>query len=289
MSISTTPTALVTGAYGYLGSLLRSRLARAGWETIALVRRPRPGDRAVRWSLGERPSNEVLQGVDALVHCAYDFTPRSRHAIWSVNVDGSDLLLRSAASAGVGRILALSSMSAYTGTSQIYGQAKLALERTVLELGGVAVRPGLVYGDAPSGMAGALVKLMRLPLVPLIGGGARQFPVHEDDLARLILEVLESESWNSEVFGIAQPTPVSFKSLLVALSSQRSYQFVPIPWQLVYWSLRLAELMRLPLPLRADSVLGLVRPAPSVPRSRTFPHQLESIRALIGPPPAAKP
>jgi nucleoside-diphosphate-sugar epimerase len=273
--------ALITGAHGYLGSLLRARLGADGWTTTALVRSPRAGERAEQWSLGEAPETSVLEKADALVHCAYDFRPRTARALREANVRGSEVLLHAAHEAGVSRLLSLSSMSAYPGTTQLYGRAKLDIEQVTLDLGGIAVRPGLVYGDSPAGMAGTLLTLTRLPLVPLIGGSsARQFPVHEDDFADAVVSILDADSWVPEVIGIAQPTSISFRDLLGGFASQQGkrIRFVPIPWKLVYYALRGAEVARLPVPLRADSVLGLVRAAPNVPESAEFPELTASLR-----------
>jgi nucleoside-diphosphate-sugar epimerase len=274
--------ALITGAYGYLGSVIRSRLESAGWQTTALVRSPRPGDRAARWRLDSNPGAAPFDGASALVHCAYDLVARTPDDVWRINVAGTAQLLDAAKTHGVDRLLVLSSMSAYPGTRQLYGRAKLAIEESTLAHGGIAIRPGLTYGDDPSGMAGALVKITRLPVVPVIGRRALQFPVHQDDLADAIETVLEASDWVPEVFGVAQPDPVSFRDLLEALARQRgrTCRFVPVPWQLVYWALRLAELSPVQPPLRSDSVLGLVRPAPRVQPSRAFPEMLSQLRTL---------
>ncbi len=274
-------TALVTGAYGYLGSLIRNRLEEEGWKTTALVRRPRPGDRAVAWSLGEAPPPEALRSCRALVHCAYDFHPRSLAASRRVNFEGTELLLRAAGEAGISRTLVLSSMSAYPGTHQIYGRVKLAIEAATMRAGGIAIRPGLVYGDSPGGMTGALVKLGKLPLAPDFGPAARQFPVHEDDLAGVVVAILEAPGWTTEVFGVAQPRSVSFRSLISSLSAGRSRRprFVRTPWWAAFGALRLAEALRL-TPLRADSLLGLVRPASAVPPSAAFPELLSGLREM---------
>jgi nucleoside-diphosphate-sugar epimerase len=274
-------TALVTGAYGYLGSLIRTRLEEAGWMTSALARTPRSGDSAARWSLDAPPPEDLLGSCDALVHCAYDFEPRSREDVWAVNVAGSVQLLDAATKAGVARILVVSSMSAYEGTGQIYGQAKLAIERATLDAGGVAIRPGLVWGDDPRGMAGTLRRLTKLPLLPDLGPGARQFPVHEDDLARTVVEILASPGWTSEVFGVAQPRAVDFRSVLLALADDdgRRHRFVRVPWQALYGVLAVAEKLRVS-PVRADSILGLVRPAPDVPASVAFPDLGTKMREL---------
>lgn len=277
-------TALISGANGYLGSIIRDTLRDAGWETIALVRSPRPRDSAVRWSLGDAAPPDFGGSVDALVHCAYDFTPRSREDVRRVNVDGSRRLLEWASQAGVRRSLVLSSMSAYAGCEQIYGQAKLEIEALTTGLGGVAVRPGLVYGDEPRGMAGTLVKLSRLPVAPDLGPSARQFPVHEEDLTATIRMVLEASGWKPEVFGIAQAEPIDFRTFLSFLAAGQGHdcRFVRVPWRAVYGILRAAEAARVS-PLRADSILGLVQPAPAVPRSSAFPELLGQLRSIDAP------
>jgi len=275
-------TVAITGAYGYIGSLIRSRLDAAGWRTVAFVRSPRRDDDAVPWSLSDGAPVQALRDADALIHCAYDFRPRKRDDIWRVNVLGSAALMHAASEAGIARMIAVSSMSAYQGTSQLYGLAKLALEDTTLALGGVAVRPGVVYGPAPGGIAGALLKVSRLPVVPVLGGPTRLFAVHQDDLADAIVEIIEVPAWTPAVIGIAQPTAVSFPEFLRALAGQqgRRPRFVPVPWRGVYWGLRCAELVTGALPLRSDSVLGLVRPARDVPQSTAFPQLLDGLRSL---------
>jgi hypothetical protein len=49
-----------------------------------------------------------------------------------------------------------------------------------------------------------------------------------------------------------------------AAQENRRCRFVPVPWQPVYWLLRSGELMRLHLPFRADSLLGLIYTAPGL-------------------------
>jgi nucleoside-diphosphate-sugar epimerase len=248
---------------------------------VALVRTPRAGDNAYRWSLGSSAPGEALSGITLLIHCAYDFGQPDPAATWHVNVEGTRLLLQEAAQAGIPRVLSLSSMSAYSGTKQLYGQTKMAIEDITTANGGIAVRPGLVYGLEARGMAGTLMRLTRLPAVPVFRD-ARQFPVHEADFADAILRVAEASEWTPESFGIAQETAVSFTDLLTELArlAGQRCRFVPVPWKSVYYLLRGAEMLRLPLPVRSDSLLGLVRPAPMVPRSTQFPGLLDRLRTI---------
>ncbi len=259
--------AIVTGASGYLGSRISTALERDGWRVQRLVRSPAP-DRPTerRFRLGEQITGDIA--ADLLIHTAYDFTLHRRADIWRVNVDGTSALVAAARAAGVGRIVVLSTMSAYRGTGQLYGRAKLAIEEITAASGGVVVRPGLVYGPRAGGMLGALQRALRLPAVPLIAPSSRQFPVHEDDLVAAIVAIATAERVPPGPIGIAQPTPVTFREILATIASDQGLRprYVPVPWRLVYLAMRAAEAVGVRLPFRADSLLGLVRPAPSVPQ-----------------------
>jgi nucleoside-diphosphate-sugar epimerase len=158
-------------------------------------------------------------------------------------------------------------MSAYEGTAQIYGQAKLAIEAATLQVGGCVLRPGLVYGDRVGGMVAALRRLVRLPLVPIPTGQMRQFTVHEDDFAAVVTAVAQAPAAPARPIGVANPNGVEFRDLLSTLASWqgRSCHFVSVPWQPMYWALRLAEHLPVTLPFRADSLIGLIHPPSSVP------------------------
>jgi nucleoside-diphosphate-sugar epimerase len=181
-------------------------------------------------------------------------------------VEGTHRLLEAAKEAAVGRIIVFSSMSAFAGTSQIYGRAKLDIEAMTIGCGGCAVRPGLVYGDQAGGMAGAMRKLTTLPIVPVIAGGAGVYTVREEDLMRAVARLASATTLEPGTISIAHPSRVTLLNLLRTFAAQedRRCRFVPVPWQLVYWLLRSGELMRLRLPFRADSLLGLIHTAPGL-------------------------
>ena len=266
--MSHAPIAAVTGAHGYLGALFCDALAADGFAIRRLVRNPdvTAGDAAFDLRSGIDPS--ALRDVDVLIHCAYDFTARSRSAIWDSNVYGTRDLLDAAQAAGVRRTILISSMSAYAGTRQLYGRAKLANEIDAQSRGVCIVRPGLVYGPSWGGTAGSLRRLASLPVVPLVGSSTYQFTVHEDDLADGIVELAKAETVPLVPLGFANPSPINFRALLAAMAidaTGRPARFVSVPWRALFAAMRLAELVHVPLPLRADSLLGLMRPAPDVP------------------------
>lgn len=268
----------ITGANGYVGTILRAAFAEEGHEVIAFARSNRvTSDSAAAmvgvaewrpYEIKRPPSGAALSDLDVLIHCAWDLTLVSAGDVWGVNVSGSQHLLRNAADAGVRRVIFISSMSAYKGTRQLYGQAKLACERTASSLGGVSTRLGLVYGPGWGGMAGALRKLTNLPVTPLIGARSHQFTVHEADMAAAMVRIAESDMPLPEPVGLANPEPVPFRRLMkeIAASQGRTLRAVAVPWQLVNGVLKAAEALHVPLPFRSDSILGLVHPAAEVPR-----------------------
>lgn len=263
--------AVVTGASGYLGSRICATLSARGWSVVRLVRSPMPAvGSSFRYDIAAPVDEEVrkvLRSADVLVHAAYDLSVTSRADIWRINVEGTRDLLQEARRANVRRILVLSSMSAYEGTAQLYGQAKLAIEEDTAAVGGCAIRPGVVIGNQPGGMAGALKKLASLPVVPAIAGNPRQYAVREEDLMAAIAALATSEKLPPGPIGVAHPIPVPFRDLLAAVHPWHGRRplFVPLPWRIVYWVLRIGETLGITLPFRADSLLGLVHSAPNVP------------------------
>ena len=279
------PRVAVTGANGYIGGLVAQRYGEAGWDVIRMQRRPEKlpaGGVGRPFTLGQLVSPAALAGIDLLVHCAYDFTVTTPREIYRVNVGGTERLLTAAAEAGVRRTLLVSSMSAYEGTGQVYGRAKLACEALTAAVGGISVRLGLVYGEGRGGMAGALRRLVSAPLVPLVGGRSHQFTVHEADAADGLLAAGSADAPVEGPLGLAHPDPVPFKRLLQGIGRNAGVRprLVPVPWKPVYAAMRCAERAHVRLPLRADSLLGLVRPAPAVPRFEYWRSLGVSVRAF---------
>ena len=229
------PVAAVTGASGYLGSQICETLESGGWHVVRLVRSPErshgqvlPHDLATPVTAQVR---EALRSANALIHAAYDLSLTSPADIWRVNVEGTRRLLEAAKEAAVGRIIVFSSMSAFAGTSQLYGRAKLEIEAMTIECGGCAVRPGLVYSDRAGGMAEAMRKLTTLPIVPVIAGAAAVYMVQEEDLMRAIALLASATTLEPGTISIAHPSRVTLTNLLRTFAAQenRRCRFVPVP------------------------------------------------------------
>lgn len=257
----------ITGSSGYLGNCLKQYFLAHGWEVVEVSRRPQPGARAIRHEFGRPLAPQSFAGVDVLIHCAYDFTPVRWNAIRQVNVEGTRELFRAARADGVGKIICISSISAYPGCRSLYGRAKLEIETIALDYRALIIRPGLIYGDKPGGMFGKLVGQVRgLPFVPVISGGRQiQYLVHQEDLARF-LEQHAGQA--SEIFPhiltAAHEKPWQFKELLQAIAQRlhKTPKFVSVPWRPVWFLLKTAETCGLRLGFRSDNLVSLMHQNP---------------------------
>ena len=256
----------VTGASGYLGSRLAAALKARGWAVYELSRGADGRSRfSVPFSLAGGAPRGFFRSekVDALVHCAYDFGLTSWRDIFEHNVKGSIRFLETAREEGVGEMVFISTMSAFEGCRSLYGRAKLEVEKEALRLGAVVVRPGLVYGERPGAMVGALVKAVELsPVVPLVGGGDYVlYPAHEEDVAELVHRILGGSAGGVRGPVIAaSERGMTLREILSALAARRRKKvwMVPVPWHLHWALLKSAEAVGLRPRFRSDSVLSLV-------------------------------
>jgi nucleoside-diphosphate-sugar epimerase len=253
----------ITGGNGYVGGCIKKFLAAQDWETFELTRRPKPGARAFQFQLGDDLSPDLLSGVNAFVHCAYDFEPPGWDDIVAVNVEGSRKVLQAARAANVPKIICLSSISAFDGCRSLYGKAKLEIEKIALANGALVIRPGLVYGGAAGGMFGKLSeKLSKSALVPIVGSGSQvQYLVHNEDLSAFIEKFASGAvEIPPRILTAANEKSWPFKQLVSEIARARGKvpTMIPVPWRLVWLALRSAETCGLKLKFRSDNLISFI-------------------------------
>jgi nucleoside-diphosphate-sugar epimerase len=269
-AINESPRCVLTGAHGFVGAGLKSRLQAKGWLIEPWSQKPEPSEKGRAFHLGETIEPASLEGVRAVIHCAYDFKPRSWSAIKAVNVSGSKSLFDAARKAGVQTLILISTISAFPGCRSLYGKAKLEIEEAARAQGAFIIRPGLVYDERSGGVFGRLeqqVKNSRF-IPALTGGRQAQFLVHLDDLARLILDCLNGRiSPQTEPITIAHEQSWELKNILLSMAAamDKRITLVPVPWQLVWLCLKTLETAGVPTNFRSDSLISMVyqNPDPS--------------------------
>jgi nucleoside-diphosphate-sugar epimerase len=213
--------------------------------------------------LGQEVEPGQLQGARALVHCAYDFSPRRWEDIAAINVAGSQKLLEAARKAGVGSVVLISSLSAFNGCRSLYGKAKLEIEGLAQAVGACVIRPGLIYSDNTGGMFGRLVRQVRSSrYIPIMWGGKQvQYLLHDEDLGKLVQACLDGRvPTQVGPITLAHEQRWELKEILsqIAQVLGKRVTFVPVPWQCVWLALKFLELAGARTNFRSDSLISMV-------------------------------
>lgn len=254
----------MTGATGFIGSAVARRLRDRGDDVVALVRSPGKaadlaalGCELVAGDLGDRDALERgMAGADAAIHAAgvYEagIPPERRHALVEGNVEGTRRTLEAARSAGVRRIVYISTLNAVGDTEgkvadestkhhgryvSAYDETKHAAheiaEAMVAEgLPCIIVMPSAVYGPGDVSPISVTMRLFlagRLPATMLADAGFSW--VHLDDVVDGIVAALDKgRSGEKYILSGDNLRLREFVAVLAAVTDRRPPRFeVPTP------------------------------------------------------------
>jgi nucleoside-diphosphate-sugar epimerase len=258
-------TVLVTGASGFIGRALTTRLLGSGRFAVkASVRHPSSLlsdgiEQVVTGDLGPDTNwQAALSGADIVVHLAARAHVLSESTVdplaefRRVNVDATMNLARQACAAAVRRFVFVSSIgvngNSTTGApfserdaprpQEAYAvskhEAEQALRALPVECGleTVVIRPPLVYGPGAPGNFGRLCRLVqRAPLLPFGAVHNRRSLVALDNLVDFIVTCMEHPSGARETFLVSDGEDLSTADLIrrLARAMGRPPRLLPIP------------------------------------------------------------
>lgn len=257
--------ALITGASGFIGNRLASRLAGDGHDVVCLVRRASrtaglEGPK-IRLAIGDVSDPATLDAAlrdrDHVFHLAAVVQAADEPAYEAVNAGGTRNLVAAAlrVAPGLERFVLVSSIAAAgpsgpdrPGTEDdeprpvtAYGRSKLAAERAVLEAAGrlpvTIVRPPNVLGPGSKELERA-IRLVRRRVVPDLGDGRpRTSLIDVDDLVdALVLVASENGAVGRTYYatdGRAYAWPEITEALAEELGVGRLRIRVPVAAQLL--------------------------------------------------------
>jgi nucleoside-diphosphate-sugar epimerase len=200
-------TIAITGATGFVGAALTRRLAAAGRKIKALIRpessHKRPAGIDVGWIDGHLEDSESLrrlvQGADAVVHCAGAVRGATRAQFNRVNVDGMARLVKLAvAQHPTPSFLLISSLAAREPHLSPYAASKREGEEVLVEksdkLFWTVFRPSAIYGPGDRELM-PVFHWMKKGFAPILGPANGRFSMlFVEDLVEAIVQWLDCKS-----------------------------------------------------------------------------------------------
>ncbi len=222
-------TIALTGATGFIGSMVARQLVATGFKIQALARTT--SDRSclsgfnVHWVEGALEDVDSLRrlvsGVDAVVHCAGAVRGATRDHFKRINVDGVARLVHAVAEQHpLPRFLFISSLAAREPEVSLYAASKRQGEAVIAENAGrmswVVLRPPAVYGPGEREML-PLIRWMARGIAFILGSGTARFSMlYVDDLVEAIRKLLLNENCPRRVFELhdGHPGGYSWKDVI---------------------------------------------------------------------------
>ncbi|MBI3299984.1 MAG: NAD-dependent epimerase/dehydratase family protein [Elusimicrobia bacterium] len=216
---------LVTGAAGFIGKRLCGLLQERAHKVRALVRDAGKLPAGTEPALGDLRDPESLlkavTGTQAVVHLAALKSDESD--IYQVNVDGSRALVEACRSAGVTRLVNVSTQATRIGRRGDYGESKARADELIMTAGlrATTLIPSLVYGPDDPGVFGKLAGVVRsMPVVPVFGDGTTFYrPIHVDDFCSITESCLRLDATVGKTYDVGGPAQVSFDGMVDGMAA----------------------------------------------------------------------
>jgi len=239
---------LVTGASGFIGQHVARALVADGWQVRATGRdsqRLQPlaaqGSEVFAADLAQDPLGPLLNGCDAVVHCAALSQPWGRAADFQrANVLATARVLQAARSAGAGRFVHLGSPSIYFRFADqfdlgeafqppsrwitAYARSKWQSEQVVAAasqqgLHTVVLRPRAVFGPGDRAILPRLLAVAASGRFPLIDGGRALIDVTpvDDAVLAVRLALRADPAFSGRAYNISAGAPVHVHALVAGL------------------------------------------------------------------------
>jgi nucleoside-diphosphate-sugar epimerase len=245
---------LVTGANGFVGTLLVNRLIARGDRVRGLVRDPRrigwATSTAIEVCAGDLRDRDAMvracSGVDVVFHTAAlanHWSPRCEYLL--TNVEGTGNLLAAMESARVPRLIHFSTYMVYGrragvgaeddpchATGNGYIDSKMGTEELIRREAGrrgvtwTILRPANIYGPHDRAWIPAVARNIKKRRMRLFGSGT--YPaavVYSDDVATFAVQCSGRPESEAEIFNVASPEEVTWSQFFETLAGHLGTAF----------------------------------------------------------------
>jgi uncharacterized protein YbjT (DUF2867 family) len=203
----------------------------------------------------ERSVEAAVAGADGVVNAISLYVEHGGDTFHSVHVEAAARIARVARRAGIKRFVHLSGIGADAASPSPYirnrGEGEAAVQAAFP--GAVVIRPAVMFAPDDAFLTTILGLLRTLPAYPMFGDGRTKLqPVHVDDVAAAIAQVLRQAHRPYPIYELAGPRVYSYGELLRTIARIAGLRLV---------------LMRIPFGFW-DAVAGLAEILPHPPLTR---------------------
>lgn len=188
---------VITGAFGYTGKYITSRLLAMGKEVRTLTghpNNPNPfGDRVRVYPFDFYNIAELVKSLQGATTLYNTYWIRFSHGTNTFEgaVKNTQTLIRAAVEAGVQRIVHVSITNPSESSRFPYFRGKAILEQDIVDSGlsYTIVRPTVIFGDEDILINNIAWCLRHFPVFPMFGSGSYSLqPIYVEDMADLMVE-----------------------------------------------------------------------------------------------------
>lgn len=203
----------ITGATGFVGSHLATRLVSEGHEVVRLARRPRSGEADIVVSPLDDVNqlSEAFAGCDAVAHCAGINREIGDQTYARVHVEGTRKVVEAAKAAGVEKIVLMSFLRARPDCGSPYHESKWEAEEIVRNSGldYTIFKAGVVYGRGDHMLDHLSHALHTFPVFGLVGFKEKSIrPLAIEDLVHVMRAALIDRRLKRQTVAVLGPEEI---------------------------------------------------------------------------------
>jgi len=225
---------LLTGASGFIGRHVADKLESAGHRVVRVGRAVASGDGdSFSMDLAAAPPASAwlphLAGIDVVVNAAGIFREREHQTFDQLHVAAPQALFEACAQVGVSQVIHFSALGADAQACSRYHLSKREGDEALLALGldAVVLQPSLVFGlDGESSRL--FLQWAAAPVLLVPEGAGPVQPVHVDDVAELVLRLVEGMPAEGRRLAVVGPARWTWAGYLQALRAGMGLEPAPV-------------------------------------------------------------
>lgn len=231
----------ITGATGFVGSHLATRLTSEGHEVVRIGRRARANEEIVLAPLDDvEQLASAFAGCQAVAHCAGINRETGDQTYDRVHVKGTRNVVEAARRAGVQRIVLMSFLRARPDCGSAYHESKWAAEEIVRqsELDYTIIKAGVTYGRGDHMLDHLSHAFHTFPIFALVGLKEQTLrPLAIEDLVHVMRAALIDRRLKRQTIALVGPEEMYLREAVLRVAEVAGKQ--PVVFPLPVWCHRL--------------------------------------------------